>query len=110
MSDVAFIADLIRAAQQVCQSGETSLKLTTEQTLEFYKNRRYWGKNVKIHCEPGELVQLDLPSFPLPVQTNTQEYYNVEGVDIIPKFGFHSIVYFFLRRLGTSIGPLGSRH
>lgn len=110
MSHNNFMADLLIAIEQVCRTNKDVINLNADQTIEFFKSRRDWRENnVNVVSKEGEIVKLDLPSFPLPVRTETQEQYEVNGVRIIPKFGYHSIVYFFLRRLGTNIIPTGMR-
>ena len=105
-----FMADLLRAVEQVCRTKKDTINLDFAQTIEFFKARHTWkDHNVKVVAQEGELVELDLPSFPLPVRTETQEQYEIEGVRIIPKFGYHSIVYFFLSRIGRNIIPTGMR-
>lgn len=106
-----FMADLADAIKQVCHADDKTIGLTAEQTEEFFKNRKLWSEyGIGVVCQEGELVQLDLPSFPLPVRTNTLEWYTTEdGVEIVPRYQFHSIVNFFLRRLGTNLIPQGMR-
>lgn len=110
MSHNDFMAGLVQAAKQVCHTKQ-AIELSPEQTLEFFNNRKIWEEyGIGMICQEGELVQLDLPSFPLPVRTNTVEWYTTEdGVEIIPKFQYHSIVNFFLRRYGTNLIPQGMR-
>lgn len=110
MSHNDFMAGLVQAAKQVCHTKQ-AIELSPEQTLEFFNNRNIWEEyGIGMICQEGELVQLDLPSFPLPVRTNTVEWYTTEdGVEIIPKFQYHSIVNFFLRRYGTNLIPKGMR-
>lgn len=105
-----FMADLLHAVEQVCHTKKDAINLDFAQTIEFFKSRHTWKDyDVQVVSREGEMVELDLPSFPLPVRTETQEQYEVKGVRIIPKFGYHSIVYFFLRRMGVNIIPTGMR-
>ncbi|ANM47133.1 hypothetical protein FDI76_gp024 [Serratia phage vB_Sru_IME250] len=105
-----FMADLRRAVEQVCHTEKDTINLDSAQTIEFFKARRAWRDyDVQVISHEGEMVKLDLPSFPLPTKTETQEQYELEGIRIIPKFGYHSIVYFFLSRMGANIIPTGMR-
>ena len=105
-----YLAGLVKAAKQVCHTKQY-IELDTIETLNFFACRKSWAENgIDVVCQEGELVQLDLPSFPLPVRTNTLEWYvTKDGVEIIPKFQYHSIVNFFLRRRGTNLIPQGMR-
>lgn len=104
-----FIEQLVAELQQVCRDKTDckSVILGSEKTKKFFDSRKQWGKQIRVHCEQGELVKLDLPSFPLPVMTNTTERYFYDDVEIIPAYQYHSIVYFFLRRLGVDLAVLG---
>lgn len=105
-----FMVGLVKAATQVCHTNEKVITLNPEQTGEFFKNRRIWSDHeVGIICREGELVQLDLPNFPLPVRTNTVEEYSIGPVSIIPAYQYHSIVNFILSRIYTNLIPTGMR-
>lgn len=110
MSQDDYLAGLVKAAKQVCQT-EQSINLNADETMMFFNCRKDWGHNgIAVVCQEGELVQLDLPSFPLPVRTSTLEWYTTEdGVEIVPKFQYHSIVNFFLRRWDMNLIPQGTR-
>lgn len=103
----AFMADLANAIKQVCHAEDKTISLSADQTAEFFMNRKLWSDyGIGAVCFEGDLVQLDLPSFPLPVRTNTLEWYTTaDGVEIIPQYQFHSIVNFFLRRRGVNLIP-----
>ncbi|WPJ72141.1 hypothetical protein DEEACLCL_00124 [Salmonella phage CRW-SP2] len=104
-----FIEQLLTELQQVCRDKTDckSVILGSEKTKKFFDCRKQWDKRIRVHCEQGELVELDLPSFPLPVMTNTTERYFYEGIEIIPAYQYHSIVYFFLRRLHVDLNSFG---
>lgn len=102
----SFMADLAKAAQQVRQAGGSEIILDPYQTSEFFKNRKIWKENkIDVICNEGEMVKLNLPSFPLPVRTNTTEDYSIEDIAVIPRYGYHSIVNFFLCRIGMNLIP-----
>lgn len=106
-----FMAGLADAIKQVCHADKSEIKLSPDQTDEFFKNRKHWPDyGIHVRCYEGEMVQLDLPSFPLPVRTITTEQYTTEdGVEIVPRYQYHSIVNFFLRRRDMNLVPLGMR-
>ncbi|AIM51449.1 hypothetical protein HQ81_0013 [Dickeya phage phiDP23.1] len=101
-----YLADLVKAAKLVCHTKQY-IELDTTETLSFFALRKSWAENgIDMICQEGKLVQLD----PLPVRTNTLEWYvTKDGVEIIPKFQYHSIVNFFLCRRGTNLIPKGNR-
>lgn len=100
-----FIGDLVAEVQKVCRDKPdcNTLILGSERTKKFFDNRRSWGEEIRVQCELGELIKLDLPSFPLPVMSNTKERYFIGGVEIIPAYQYHSIAYFFLKRMGIDL-------
>lgn len=106
------IGELVAEVQQMCREDQyspKSIRLTYDQTRKFYACRSQWGNRVQIRCIEGQLVKLDLPSFPLPVRTHTLEEYKIEGVRILPAFDYHGIINFFLSRCGMNLIPAGTR-
>lgn len=105
-----FMGDLAKAAKQVCRLKQDTLYLTADQTIEFFsRHKLLTAYGVSVSCYEGELVDLDLPSFPLPVRTNTVEEYSYGGVNVVPAYQYHSIVNYFLSRQDTNLIPLGMR-
>ena len=104
MSD--FMTDFAGMVRHVCQEGKTELQLDTEATLNFFRHRKQWeAAGVLFRSIPGQLVQLDLPSFPLPVRTITREAYLMDGIIIRPAFEYHSIVHYFYRNRFANLIP-----
>lgn len=104
-----YIEHLIAEVQKVCQDNTDckTVLLDSDRTKKFFDCRKQWEDKIRVHCEQGELVELDLPSFPLPVMTNTTEKYFYSDIEIIPAYQYHSIVYFFLRRLHVDLNSFG---
>lgn len=103
-----YIGELIAEVQQMCHEGENlpkSIKLDAQQTLNFFDCRKTWRPHVTVRCVPCETPSMD-PITLRPEFGITKESYTIEGVNILPAFDYHGIVYFFLRRKGANIIPV----
>lgn len=99
-----FMDVLIKAVKQVRRgnNGNNVVNLDTAQTMEFFACRKEWGDLIEFTCRPGEVKDTGLPPFSREV-SETVEKYTMAGVEIVPKFAYHGIVYFFLSRAGRNI-------